>query len=50
MSQSPGISPAAVERLIRSTALDLGSAGKDDSFGYGLVQARTAIYGFGIIK
>jgi serine protease len=50
MSQSPGISPAAVERLIRSTALDLGPAGKDDSFGYGLVQARTAVYGFGIIK
>jgi len=50
MSQSPGISPAAVERLIRNTALDLGPAGKDDSFGYGLLQARTAIYGFGIIK
>jgi serine protease len=41
-------SPAAVEHLIEQTAKDLGAAGRDDQFGYGLVQPRTALFGFGI--
>lgn len=41
-------SPAAVEHLIRQTAKDLGAAGKDDEYGYGLIQPRTALFGFGI--
>ena len=43
-------SPAAIESLIRKTARDLGPAGKDDSFGYGLIQPRPSLFGFGIIK
>jgi serine protease len=48
MSQTPGISPAAVERIIRSTAKDLGDPGRDTHFGDGLIQPRTALYGFSV--
>ena len=43
-------SPATIETLLRQTAFDLGSPGKDDTFGYGLVQPRPALYGLGIRK
>jgi len=42
--------PAAVEALIKKTAKDLGTPGRDDSFGYGLIQPRAGLFGFGIIK
>jgi hypothetical protein len=42
--------PAIVEQVIRSTALDLGAPGRDDEFGYGLIQPRTALFGRGIRK
>ena len=48
MSQRPGISPAQVEAIIRATARDLGAPGKDDDFGYGLIQPRVALFGSGI--
>ena len=41
-------SPAAVEALIKATAVDLGPAGRDDDFGFGLIQPRTALRGYGI--
>lgn len=47
-SQSPGISPANIERIIRSSARDLGPAGRDDLYGYGLIQPRAALFGKGI--
>ena len=47
-SQSPGIAPANIERIIRASALDLGAPGRDDSYGYGLIQPRTALFGRGI--
>ncbi len=40
--------PATIEALLRQTAFDLGNAGKDDTFGYGLVQPRPALFGLGI--
>jgi serine protease len=40
--------PAAVEALIKATATDLGSPGRDDEFGFGLIQPRVALRGFGI--
>jgi len=40
--------PAAVEALIRATARDLGSPGRDNEFGYGLIQPRTALRGEGV--
>ena len=50
MSQYPQISPASVEALIESTALDLGSPGRDPLFGFGLIQARAALFGKGLAK
>ena len=48
---SKGITnPATVETLIRRTAKDIGSTGKDTSFGYGLIQPRAALFGSGVIK
>jgi len=40
--------PAAVEELIETTARDLGSTGRDNDFGYGLIQPRAALFGFGV--
>ena len=46
---SQGITdPAALEAIIRKTAKDLGTPGRDDLFGDGLIQPRTALFGFGI--
>jgi serine protease len=39
--------PAAMEALITMTAKDLGAPGRDDEYGSGLIQPRTAIFGFG---
>lgn len=51
LMMSHGITaPAAVETIIRRTAKDLGDAGKDNSFGYGLIQPRAALFGVGVIK
>ena len=50
MSQMPRATPAQVEEIIRATAKDIGASGKDDFFGYGLIQPRTALFGLGIRK
>lgn len=42
--------PAAVEALIAVTAKDLGASGRDNDFGAGLVQPRTALRGFGVVR
>jgi serine protease len=46
--------PAAIESLIKKTARPLGSAGsqpgRNNEYGYGLVQPRPALYGFGLAK
>ena len=42
--------PAAIEALIAATARDLGTAGRDDSFGAGLIQPRSALRGLGVVK
>jgi serine protease len=43
-------SPAAIETVLRRTAKDIGAAGKDTSFGYGLIQPRAALFGVGVVK
>jgi serine protease len=51
LAMSQGVAdPAAVEALIRQTAKDLGQPGRDDLFGFGLIQPRAALFGRGIIK
>lgn len=45
MSYNPSMTPAQIEQLMKDTASDLGTAGKDDFFGFGLVNAQAAING-----
>ena len=40
--------PAAVEALIKATARNLGAPGRDDLYGYGLIQPRVALRGVGV--
>ncbi|MBI2569427.1 MAG: S8 family serine peptidase [Candidatus Schekmanbacteria bacterium] len=40
---NPGLSNQQVRDLLTSTATDLGTAGRDNSFGYGLVDAAAAV-------
>jgi serine protease len=42
--------PAAIEDLLEKTAIDLGAPGRDDIFGFGLVDARNALRGLGLAK
>ncbi len=44
------ISPAAIESAIERTATDLGTAGRDSEYGFGLVNARAAVRGMGLAK
>lgn len=43
LSANPNLSPEQVRSLMQSTADDLGTSGKDNVFGYGLVDAQEAI-------
>jgi serine protease len=48
---SQGITnPAAIEAAIKRFARDLGAPGRDDEFGYGLVDARAALRGMGVVR
>jgi serine protease len=42
--------PAAVEAALEKFADDLGTPGRDDTFGYGLVNARRTLLGLGLAK
>jgi subtilisin family serine protease len=50
LSQMPTLTPAVLEHLLEATALDLGAPGKDNTYGFGLVQAGAALRGQGIVK
>jgi serine protease len=43
-------SPAAIEDALKRTAIDLGTPGRDNFFGYGLVNVRNAMFGIGAAK
>ena len=43
LSQNPALTVADVENLLASTATDLGTAGRDNIFGDGLVNAHAAV-------
>jgi serine protease len=48
---SQGITkPAAIEAALKRFARDLGPSGRDDEFGYGLIDARAALRGMGVAK
>jgi serine protease len=42
--------PAVIEDILEKTAVDLGSPGRDNTFGFGLVDARAALRGLGLAK
>jgi PKD repeat protein len=42
-SHVPGAGAVAIREALQATAIDLGDAGRDNSFGYGLVQAAAAV-------
>jgi serine protease len=42
--------PAAVEAALERFAVDLGTPGRDDMYGYGLIDARSALRGLGIAR
>lgn len=43
MSAKPGLSPAALDEILFSSAVDLGAAGWDPEYGYGRVDAAAAV-------
>lgn len=42
--------PAVIEALMKATATDLGTPGRDDEYGYGLINPRAALRGMGLLK
>jgi serine protease len=42
--------PAAIEAAIKRFATDLGAPGRDDTYGYGLIEARDTLRGLGLAK
>lgn len=43
MAANPGLSPADLESALKSSADDLGAAGRDDYYGYGRINAGRAV-------
>jgi serine protease len=51
MMMQQGITdPKAVEAALERFAIDLGTPGRDNSFGYGLLDARASLRGLGLAK
>ncbi len=42
--------PAVIEHVMKATATDLGAAGRDDEYGYGLINPRAALRGLGLLR
>lgn len=42
--------PAAIEAAMKRSATDLGTSGRDDQYGDGLINARAAVRGLGIFR
>jgi serine protease len=43
-------SPAAIEAAMKRYATDLGAPGRDNEFGYGLINPRASLRGMGLAK
>jgi hypothetical protein len=43
-------SPAAVEAAMKKYASDKGAPGRDDQFGYGLINPRATLRGLGLAR
>jgi hypothetical protein len=42
--------PAAIEAAIEKFAIDMGKPGRDDVFGFGMIDARNALRGLGLAR
>ena len=42
--------PAAIEAAMKRYATDLGPAGRDDEYGYGLINPRASLRGMGLVR
>jgi serine protease len=42
--------PAAIEAIMKQFATDLGTPGRDNAFGYGLINPRAALRGMGLAR
>ncbi len=42
--------PAAVEAALEKFAVDLGEPGRDNTYGFGLIDARNALRGLGLAR
>jgi hypothetical protein len=42
--------PAAIEAVMKRYASDLGSSGRDDEYGSGLINPRASLRGMGLAK
>ena len=48
---SQGITdPAGVEAAIKQFAQDQGTAGRDDEYGFGVINARATLRGLGLLR
>jgi serine protease len=43
-------SPAAIEAIMKRYATDLGPAGRDNEYGFGLINPRASLRGMGLVK
>jgi serine protease len=43
-------SPAAIEAIMKRYATDLGAAGRDNEYGFGLINPRASLRGLGLAK
>jgi hypothetical protein len=43
-------SPAAIEAAMKKYALDKGAPGRDDQYGYGLINPRATLRGLGLAQ
>jgi serine protease len=42
--------PAAIEAILKQSATDLGTPGRDNEYGHGLINARAALRGMGLAR
>jgi serine protease len=42
--------PAVIEAAIKRFAKDLGTSGRDDEYGYGLIDPRATLRGLGVAR
>jgi serine protease len=42
--------PAAIEAILEQSATDLGTPGRDNEYGYGLINGRAALRGMGVAR